>query len=151
MISAGVAFENWLESESIKAYDNHKILGYEREELKSSLRKSRRAQGKHDFKYKLNDGRYLVLECKSVDCPSRMTLFGSAPMIKPHQLSALRENTRQGGVSAFLLQYRRTESVYMLTIDDLDSLIIKYGLFKSLDEKWLTRRVASFDDELAEV
>jgi penicillin-binding protein-related factor A (putative recombinase) len=152
LMSKGTDFEDWLESEGIKAYDDHKIRSYEREELKSNIKRGRRVQGKHDFKFTLNDDRILILECKSVDVPSRMTTeYGSTPMIKKHQLKALRENVKKGGVSAFLLQYRRTDKIYMMLIDDFDNIIIKNGLIKSIKEEWLTRQITGFDDILREV
>jgi len=154
-MSKGTDFEDWLESQLILAYDDHKIRGFKREELKSRVKRNRRARGRDtfhfDFEVTLNDGRTLAIECKSVDVPSRMTTeFGSTPMIKKHQLVALRENDKTG-VSMFLLEYRRTDSKYIMFIDDYTQLIIDNGLIKSIKEKWLTRQIKGFDDILKEV
>ena len=152
-MSKGTDFEDWLESELILAYDDHKIRGFKREELKTRLKRGNRTQGKYDFEVTLNDGRILAIECKSVDNPnSMMTEFSKSKgiMIKKHQLIALRDNSKTG-VSMFMLEYRRTNSKYIMYIEDYEQLIIKHGLIKSIKEEWLTRQITTFDDILKEV
>ena len=153
-MSKGTDFEDWLESELILAYDDHKIRGFKREELKTRLKRGNRTQGKYDFEVTLNDGRILAIECKSVDRPSTMTTeFATTKittMIKKHQLVALRNNAKTG-VSMFILEYRRTNNKYIMYIEDYEQIIIKHGLIKSIKEEWLTRQITGFDDILKEV
>jgi len=122
----GIEFENLVESLLIK-----NKIPYIREGVKVA-RGHQTSKGKFDF-----DTTY-AMELKHIDKLSNLTLpccvinhklfIKADPKIKSHQLKALREADKVGGL---LIHEGSTNSTYWLNMNDLDRLVIEHGLFST--------------------
>ena len=75
-----------------------------------------------------------ALELKSTQ-QTAISFDGKSPMIKKHQIEALRAAASKGVIAGFVFNFRKTNTTYFLTIQEFDN-IIGHGMLnkKSINE-----------------
>lgn len=120
-----------LEDKLAKALDDLNIP-YTREGSKRSYGTRHSNKGKFDF---MIDGK-LAVECKSINKSTDLRMpwpNQKSPMIKSHQLKALRAEAEKGNIAGLLIEVREVEETYFMPIRELDAIVREYGMIRTLN------------------
>lgn len=124
-MNPGKIFENEFEELLVKGN-----FSYIREGSKRTYGRQFGNKGKYDFKLT-----WAAVELKTINRASDLRMpFPKikSPIIKGHQIKALRQAHKNGLMSGFLILYREKQKLFYIDIIEFHRVVIKYGMIRTL-------------------